>query len=135
MDPLGLSLRRAAIFLASAYIVLGLHDLVLRELRGTATFPGLRSTLEGVALLTLCVMPGAIAGFWRHRNIQFGALLLFIMAAGYIAAFVGHVALTESLSPGPKRVVGLAVIFLGPYVAIWLGAQVQSARMGAGRSP
>ena len=133
-DPFGLALRRAAIFLGSAFIVLSLHDLVLRELRGTA-FTGVRSTIEGLVLMALCVLPGAIAGFWRHRATSFTALMIFAMAAGYIAAFLGLITASEPLSPEPKRFFGLAVTFLGPYVAIWLGAQVQAARKGAGTTP
>lgn len=135
MDPFGLALRRAAIFFASAFIVLSLHDVVMRELRGTPTFYGVRSTVEGLVLLALCVMPAALAGFWRYRAVSIGPLLIFAMAAGYIAAFLGVVTIAETLSPGPRRFVGLAVTFLGPYLAIVLGVQVREAGTSIGSKP
>lgn len=125
-DFVGLTLRRAALFLGAALIVITAHDLLLRSLRGLEGSYGAKAQLEGSALLALCVLPGALAGFWRYREVSMPWQLICLMAAAYMAVFLGFATFTDALPVAPKRILALAVIFLGPFIAIAAGTRIRT---------
>jgi hypothetical protein len=108
--------QRSLLFLLALWIVVTAHGMLIRYLEGSMSHLRLRAEIEAVLLTAVVVIPGTVLAFRRFKLAPLLPYQPWMMAALYWIMVLAVPAV--ELGGVAQKILGGAVIFAGPFVAI-----------------